>query len=119
MKLKLFIAFLALSAWSCGGDKLVKHFPSTKLSIDPVIEHKVDSVLNLMTIDEKIGQLNKLTGNGEITGPITFATEYQEAIKKGKWVACSMLLGLHTPTRYKKLPLRKVDWEYLLYLGLM
>lgn len=84
MKLKLFIAFLALSAWSCGGDKPVKHFPSTKLSIDPAIEHKVDSVLKLMTIDEKIGQLNQLTGHGESTGPITFATEYQEAIKKGE-----------------------------------
>lgn len=53
-------------------------------SSDKIIEHKVDSVLKLMTLEEKIGQMNQLTGDGEVTGPITLAASYQEAIKKGQ-----------------------------------
>lgn len=84
MRLKLIIAVVTLAAWSCSGNKTTIDHSGSKLSIDPAIERKVDSVLKLMTIDEKIGQLNQLTGNGETTGPITFATEYQDAIRKGE-----------------------------------
>lgn len=56
---------------------------SSKFSLNPKTEARVDSVMKLMTLEEKIGQLNQLTGNGETTGPITFATEYQDAIRKG------------------------------------
>lgn len=83
MRLKLIIAVVALTAWSCGRNQPAMHYSDTKIKIDPAIEHRVDSVLKLMTIEEKIGQLNQLTGNGETTGPITFATEYQDAIRKG------------------------------------
>jgi len=38
--------------------------------LDPRIEQKVDSVLSLMTMDEKIGQLNQLNGFWDATGPI-------------------------------------------------
>ncbi|MBC7124196.1 MAG: glycoside hydrolase family 3 C-terminal domain-containing protein [Bacteroidales bacterium] len=84
MRLKLIIAVVTLAAWSCSGNKATRDHSGGKLSIDPAIERKVDSVLKLMTIDEKIGQLNQLTGNGETTGPITFATEYQDAIRNGQ-----------------------------------
>ena len=33
------------------------------------LEVKVDSVLNLMTLEEKVGQLNQYNGFWEITGP--------------------------------------------------
>lgn len=45
--------------------------------------HKVDSVLNLMTLDEKIGQLNQYTGNYQATGPVVEDTTKIEQIKKG------------------------------------
>ena len=38
--------------------------------LDPRIEQKVDSVLSLMTMDEKIGQLNQLNGFWDATGTI-------------------------------------------------
>ncbi len=38
---------------------------------DPVIEQKVDSVLSLMTLDEKIGQMNQYSGNFAPTGEIS------------------------------------------------
>ncbi|MCG9791017.1 beta-glucosidase BglX [Flavobacterium algicola] len=38
-------------------------------SKDNVLDRRVDSVLKLMTLDEKIGQLNQYNGFWEITGP--------------------------------------------------
>jgi len=35
------------------------------------IDQKVDSVLKLMTLDEKVGQMNQYNGPWEHTGPIT------------------------------------------------
>ena len=56
------------------------------------IETKVDSVLNLMTLEEKIGQMNQYNGFWDVTGPVPkdgqAAVKYDH-IKKG-WVG-SML----------------------------
>ena len=51
---------------SCGGN--ISDKVST-LSIPDKYEQRVDSVLKLMTLDEKIGQLNQYTGNWQATGP--------------------------------------------------
>ncbi len=48
------------------------------------IDRKVDSVLRLMTLEEKIGQLNQYNGDWEATGPITKAGDKQEQIIAGK-----------------------------------
>ncbi|SDC62184.1 glycoside hydrolase family 3 N-terminal domain-containing protein [Williamwhitmania taraxaci] len=58
--------------------------PKRFFSNNTATEHKIDSLLKLMTLDEKIGQLNQLTGDGEVTGPITLAVSYQDAIRKGQ-----------------------------------
>lgn len=48
------------------------------------ISNKVDSVLSLMSIDEKVGQLNQYSGDwDEATGPITKDGDKQNQIKKG------------------------------------
>lgn len=47
------------------------------------INQRVDSVLRLMTLDEKIGQLNQYSGR-ETTGPVTQSTSITDAIKQGK-----------------------------------
>lgn len=44
---------------------------------------KADSILSLMTIDEKIGQLNMLTGNWEATGPVMQDVDKTEKLKSG------------------------------------
>ena len=44
---------------------------------------KVDSVLSLMTLEEKIGQLNQYTGNGQATGPVIDDTTKIAQIEKG------------------------------------
>jgi len=45
---------------------------------------KVDSVLSLMTLDEKIGQLNQYTGNWQATGPVVEDSTKIEQIKAGR-----------------------------------
>ncbi|SFE42760.1 beta-glucosidase BglX [Thermophagus xiamenensis] len=68
---------------SCGYDSSVEITNDWKsYSGDPVIERKVDSVLNLMTLDEKIGQLNQYSGNFAVTGEVT-DTKSGEYLKKG------------------------------------
>lgn len=47
------------------------------------IEQKVDSVLKLMTLDEKIGQMNQYNGDWDATGPITKDGDKQNQIRKG------------------------------------
>ncbi len=49
---------------------------------DPAIERKVDSVLNLMTLDEKIGQMNQYSGNFAATGEVA-DTKAGEYLRKG------------------------------------
>ena len=47
------------------------------------IDQKVDSVLKLMTLDEKIGQMNQYNGDWDATGPITTDGDKQNQIRKG------------------------------------
>src|SRR5487761_2675467 len=47
------------------------------------IDQKVDSVLKLMTLDEKIGQMNQYNGDWSATGPITPDGDKQNQIRKG------------------------------------
>ena len=44
---------------------------------------KADSVLKLMTLQEKIGQLNQFTGNWQLTGPLVHDTTKFEKIRSG------------------------------------
>ncbi len=46
-------------------------------------EQKADSVITLMDLDEKIGQLNQFTGNWQLTGPLVNDTGKYTMIKNG------------------------------------
>jgi beta-glucosidase len=48
------------------------------------IDQKVDSVLKLMTLDEKVGQMNQYSGMWAHTGPITPQGDILEQVKAGK-----------------------------------
>ena len=48
------------------------------------IAQRVDSVLRLMTLDEKIGQMNQYNGDWEATGPITKDGDKQDQIRRGR-----------------------------------
>ncbi|MGX5688097.1 beta-glucosidase BglX [Arcticibacter tournemirensis] len=50
----------------------------------PGIDEKVEALLQKMTLDEKIGQLNQYTGDWEATGPVTNSGNKLEDVKQGK-----------------------------------
>ncbi len=50
---------------------------------DEGFNQKADSILNLMTLDEKTGQLCLFTSDWDITGPVMIAN-YKKLIKEGK-----------------------------------
>nr|WP_244301518.1 beta-glucosidase BglX [Bacteroides xylanisolvens] len=82
-KMKAFVtlAMGMLFLVSCGGNTSNK---VSTLSIPDKYEQRVDSVLKLMTLDEKIGQLNQYTGNWQATGPVVEDPTKIEQIKAGK-----------------------------------
>jgi len=56
----------------------------SSLAQKKTIDQKVDSVLKLMTLEEKIGQMNQYSGSWTHTGPITEDGNKLEQIKTGK-----------------------------------
>ena len=77
----LFIIFFLVLSNVCLAQ--ISKKPSKKVL---TLDQKVDSVLKLMTIDEKIGQLNQYNGFWEITGPVPKegqAAKKYEQLKKG------------------------------------
>lgn len=69
---------MALALWGCSGPDGL-----TEVTIGEPYAHRVDSVLRLMTLEEKIGQLNQYTGNFQATGPVVDDTTKIDQIKRG------------------------------------
>ncbi|MBS2210277.1 glycoside hydrolase family 3 C-terminal domain-containing protein [Carboxylicivirga mesophila] len=63
------------------------------------ISQRVDSLLSLMTIDEKIGQTVLFTSRWDVTGPVLREGE-EEAIKEGR---CGNIFNAHTVAYTHKL----------------
>jgi beta-glucosidase len=59
-------------------------FATTKVSAQTSIDRKVDSVLRLMTLEEKIGQLNQYSADGLATGPVSGDDRKDEQLRQGK-----------------------------------
>ena len=81
-KKKYGIVILSAIALSCTSSKKIVSTTNRKLPIDI----KVDSVLKLMTLDEKVGQLNQYNGFWDVTGPSPKngqAAKKYENLKKG------------------------------------
>lgn len=66
---------------------------------DKKIDAKVDSVLKLMTLEEKIGQMVLYTSGWDVTGP-TLKSDYIDDIRSGK---CGNIFNAHTVEYVRKL----------------
>ena len=69
-----FLYLMVITAVSCSLTVGAQHLS---------VEHRVDSVLSLMTLDEKIGQMNQYSGFWEATGPITEEGDKLEQVRNG------------------------------------
>lgn len=70
------------------------------------IDQKVDSVLKLMTLDEKVGQMNQYSGMWEHTGPITEQGDMLEQIKSGKVGSMLNINGVPHTTELQQLAMQ-------------
>ena len=70
------VSILILSVLGCKNPK-----PNAKLN-ETAFDAKVDSVMNLMTLEEKIGQTVMYSGGWTVTGP-TVSTDNKKHIKQG------------------------------------
>lgn len=77
----------------------------TTYEADPKMDQFIRTLMNKMTLDEKLGQLNQLSGEGDITGPQS-KTDYLEAIKAGK---VGSMLNVFTVKYTKKLQRHAVE----------
>ncbi len=89
----LFFLILLFFIVGCSTSKYKKEDKSK------MIEEKVDSVLSLMTLDEKIGQMVLLTSGWDVTGPAMPSSNLDD-IKKGR---CGNIFNAYTVAYTRKL----------------
>jgi len=92
MKINFVIALLAATFFSACAT-------TGKSNADAILDHKVDSVLRLMTLDEKIGQMVLLSSDWDVTGP-SLKKGYLDDIRKGN---CGNIFNAHTAAYTRKL----------------
>jgi beta-glucosidase len=61
----------------------ILHAPTSIKAQPKSIDQKVDSLLKLMTLEEKIGQMNQYSSDFAATGPITKDGDKQTQVRKG------------------------------------
>ena len=81
-------------------------FLQTALAQEKSIAQKVDSVLNLMTLDEKIGQLNQYNDDWTATGPMTIDTNKARQIQGGKVGALLNCMGTERIRNWQKVAMQ-------------
>ncbi|CAM4082151.1 glycoside hydrolase family 3 N-terminal domain-containing protein [Flavobacterium branchiophilum] len=70
------------------------------------IDQRVADLMNKMTLEEKIGQLNQYTGDNTLTGPLTINPNKKEEIKAGKIGSMLNILGAQYTRQYQELAMQ-------------
>lgn len=70
------------------------------------IHQKADSVLHLMTLEEKVGQLNQYNDDNQATGPVTIDNNKVNQIKNGEVGSLLNTIGTERTTSWQKLAMQ-------------
>lgn len=70
------------------------------------IDQRVNDLLQKMTLEEKIGQLNQYSGDNTVTGPLTINPNKKEEIKAGKIGSLLNILGSEYTRQYQELAMQ-------------
>ena len=70
------------------------------------IDQKVDSVLRLMTLDEKIGQLNQYNDDWVATGPVTVDSDKSNQIRNGQVGSLLNCLGVERTAAWQRIAMQ-------------
>lgn len=71
-----------------------------------IIEQRVDSVLRLMTLEEKVGQLNQYTDDNTATGPITLDNNKRDQVLQGNVGSILNSLGTERTRSWQELAMK-------------
>lgn len=81
------------------------------------IERKVDQLLQRMTLEEKIGQLNQYSA-GQATGPGTGRSDYADMIARGEIGSLFNLIGAKQTNEMQRIAMQKARLHIPLLFGL-
>jgi beta-glucosidase len=70
------------------------------------VDQRVSELLEKMTLDEKIGQLNQYSGDNTVTGPLTINPNKEQEIKDGKIGSLINILGSQYTRQYQELAMK-------------
>ena len=103
MKVRPFCWLVSISMLfcSCENNEEISSMKSMQ-SIDEQISNRVDSLMNLMTLEEKVGQMNQYNGFWDVTGPAPDggdAEKKYDHLRKG-WVGS--MLNVHGVENVRK-----------------
>ncbi len=84
---------------------------------DPAIDAKVDSILQKMTVEEKVGQLVQYSA-GQPTGPGTGRTDYDDMIARGQVSSLFNVLDPHQINAYQRIAVEKSRLHIPILFGL-
>jgi beta-glucosidase len=83
---------------------------------DPKMDFFVSSLIKKMTLTEKIGQLNQLSGEGDVTGPAS-KNDYIAAIKAGNVGSMLNVFTVKYTTKLQKMAVEKTRLKIPLLFG--
>lgn len=114
----LWTASSSLSAQTQAPSSAKKGSSASETGIaDPKLDTRVESILNSMTLDEKIGQLVQYSA-GQPTGPGTGRTDYKDMISHGEIGALLNVVETPLINEYQRIAVEKSRLHIPLIFGL-
>tara|TARA_B100000929_G_scaffold288974_1_gene278551 strand:- start:349 stop:2625 length:2277 start_codon:yes stop_codon:yes gene_type:complete len=113
--MKNFLIFMSLSLGTLGLYSQNSTIPSSVKDV----EAKVDSVLNLMTLEEKVGQMIQYNGSWDLTGPAseTGNKQKEERLKKGLVGSMLNVLSVEATEKAQRLNMENSRMKIPLMFG--
>ena len=118
---KVFVALLLCGIGVVGS--AYAQAPSTRISTtlagvaDPKLDARVGSILQQMTLEEKVGQLVQYSA-GQPTGPGTGRTDYDDMIARGQIGSLFNVIDPHEINKYQKIAMEKARLHIPILFGL-
>ncbi len=84
---------------------------------DPSLDMRVESILQRMTVEEKVGQLVQYSA-GQPTGPGTGRTDYDDMIARGQIGSLFNVVDPHEINKYQKIAMEKSRLHIPILFGL-
>jgi len=76
------------------------------ISSSDYVSFRIDSVLKLMTLDEKIGQLNQYNDDSIATGPVTLDNDKEKQVLEGKVGSIINCMGADRTRNWQKIAMQ-------------